>query len=695
MERTEEWEQRQSFSRQRIKPSQLQTQRQNIERTLNSSSTLPAKERLNEEAKGSRSAKSKHSGKTSTYGTKKVIELPPMVNHNHEDLSIGRDWRSENRETRTRRTWNATQRTKRIDDSDFSDKEARHQLPKQKKPNYGPNHQPNYRQYSTKQIIEPPPYPSSPTRQQYERSHRKIIHNATNEHTLHSCSDTNQSRDSTRRSFSEISRYKKRLESESLSEDESEGDDYKPKGNISTTRHASEPSAHTTATHSMDRSERSTHTPDYIVTETAVASNRTAKSINQSDLDQRIQALRASISDLNRSTQKTIASKPAETLRYSDTDISEPTDPHHPIDKYVLESRRRSNTVRKAPLKESHRNSHISGINSSAKRNGGTKRVMNQSDGRRFGRSSDNESSSSDYSSTISHSTSDSIPPYRPRSIHQKTQSIRKGLERSQFESQRLQQWITERSHITPKHTRSTSSETSIERPMRRSELGHNRESRKYLSPHPWSNGNTSVIRNQPLPWKRASQFTTKAYDGIEKRRPYQRDIHRRSLQAASMSKMTHGSLATDSDWSEESEYRDPNKRIHVDLPEDSKCSDALPQTKHNSFLAATHKDVPKTVTHKTRDYVAGQVGFYTFLDDGFGMDTLAYCHDLWEFPNDPRSLQPDIATIFSQTQLFITKAKISISIALDRLLNRVFELFQVYWQRRKEEKDSLDWLYH
>lgn len=38
-------------------------------------------------------------------------------------------------------------------------------------------------------------------------------------------------------------------------------------------------------------------------------------------------------------------------------------------------------------------------------------------------------------------------------------------------------------------------------------------------------------------------------------------------------------------------------------------------------------------IRYKGRDYVSGQPGFYTFLSDGFGTDSLAYCHDMVHYP--------------------------------------------------------------
>ncbi|CAO3569408.1 unnamed protein product [Mortierella alpina] len=49
---------------------------------------------------------------------------------------------------------------------------------------------------------------------------------------------------------------------------------------------------------------------------------------------------------------------------------------------------------------------------------------------------------------------------------------------------------------------------------------------------------------------------------------------------------------------------------------------------------------VPTTISFRGREYVADQRGFFTFLDAGFGTETLAYCHDLWDFTSDPRVMR-------------------------------------------------------
>ncbi|KAG0025545.1 hypothetical protein BGZ81_007086 [Podila clonocystis] len=39
------------------------------------------------------------------------------------------------------------------------------------------------------------------------------------------------------------------------------------------------------------------------------------------------------------------------------------------------------------------------------------------------------------------------------------------------------------------------------------------------------------------------------------------------------------------------------------------------------------------SIRYKGRDYASGHLGFYTFLSDGFGTDSLAYCHDMVHYP--------------------------------------------------------------
>ncbi|KAI1311278.1 hypothetical protein EDD11_003524 [Mortierella claussenii] len=109
-----------------------------------------------------------------------------------------------------------------------------------------------------------------------------------------------------------------------------------------------------------------------------------------------------------------------------------------------------------------------------------------------------------------------------------------------------------------------------------------------------------------------------------------------------------------------------------------------------------------KTTTHRGRDYVADQLGFYTLLDDGFGMETLAYCHDLWELSEDPHSLQGrHLSVMLNRIIELITQAGGAVHKALFQrwamFRERVGRAWDTLWSRRKDQDgqdDSLDWLY-
>ncbi|KAF9190174.1 hypothetical protein BGZ51_008877 [Haplosporangium sp. Z 767] len=78
-----------------------------------------------------------------------------------------------------------------------------------------------------------------------------------------------------------------------------------------------------------------------------------------------------------------------------------------------------------------------------------------------------------------------------------------------------------------------------------------------------------------------------------------------------------------------------PTELSHAKVPVSSERLSAEPL--HAKELARPTTS-SNTVTFRGRNYVADQEGFYTFLDDGFGTTSMAYCEDLWEFPDDPRS---------------------------------------------------------
>lgn len=106
----------------------------------------------------------------------------------------------------------------------------------------------------------------------------------------------------------------------------------------------------------------------------------------------------------------------------------------------------------------------------------------------------------------------------------------------------------------------------------------------------------------------------------------------------------------------------------------------------------------PGTIVYKGRDYVAGQPGFMTFLEDGFGTETLAFCHDLLEFPHDHRSQVRVARPLWSQVSDHLAQAydislqtASSLYLAVERWLK---SNWAHHWERGAEEDiDSMDWL--
>ncbi|KAG0347581.1 hypothetical protein BG004_007415 [Podila humilis] len=54
----------------------------------------------------------------------------------------------------------------------------------------------------------------------------------------------------------------------------------------------------------------------------------------------------------------------------------------------------------------------------------------------------------------------------------------------------------------------------------------------------------------------------------------------------------------------------------------------------HNGNDKSAEQRYNPRVWYKGRDYIAGQPGFYTSLSDGFGTDSLTYCHDMIQIPD-------------------------------------------------------------
>ncbi|KAF9122998.1 hypothetical protein BGW39_009335 [Mortierella sp. 14UC] len=102
------------------------------------------------------------------------------------------------------------------------------------------------------------------------------------------------------------------------------------------------------------------------------------------------------------------------------------------------------------------------------------------------------------------------------------------------------------------------------------------------------------------------------------------------------------------------------------------------------------------TFAYKERDYQPGQLGFITFLEDGFGTETLAFCHDLLELSNDQhrqlrvaRSLQDRVLSSLIQAYDAALETSSSISSGAGRWLNSKWASL---WEEA-ERDDPLDWL--
>ncbi|KAF9930971.1 hypothetical protein BGZ65_005095, partial [Modicella reniformis] len=60
------------------------------------------------------------------------------------------------------------------------------------------------------------------------------------------------------------------------------------------------------------------------------------------------------------------------------------------------------------------------------------------------------------------------------------------------------------------------------------------------------------------------------------------------------------------------------------------------PNMTRSDHLDENQRYSPRIVKHRGREYAVDQVGYFTLSDDGFGVDTLVYCHDLYlEFPKN------------------------------------------------------------
>ncbi|KAG0072570.1 hypothetical protein BGZ90_011880 [Linnemannia elongata] len=108
----------------------------------------------------------------------------------------------------------------------------------------------------------------------------------------------------------------------------------------------------------------------------------------------------------------------------------------------------------------------------------------------------------------------------------------------------------------------------------------------------------------------------------------------------------------------------------------------------------------PGTITYKGRDYVADRPGYMTFLEDGFGTETLAFCQDLLEFSNDHRGqvrvAQPFWDQILDRLALAYGVSMDAVSrtySVIDRLLTSSWAYLEKRRKGESEEVDNLEWL--
>ncbi|KAF9171893.1 hypothetical protein BGX20_006734 [Mortierella sp. AD010] len=486
----------------------------------------------------------------------------------HSDVSsTDQHWRNDSRQVHLERTRKATweensAKENKVDLVGDRDYRERHSRQRRRHISYPFSQRPDYSSYSPGQIARYLPSPHRPARQRQDRPHMKTL-SSSKKFVQSSGSDVSQSSDSTARcSHIARDRYNERLGHGGPSEDEDDNTVYRQRGNIRTGEresiYSTSVSNNTAAMPVSAQSVRSKPIPEHSTVSTETASSGTAKTMNQTELEQRMKALRASITESSRSTQQTIASKTSPRTKLADQ-----TKAYQPIS--------------------------------------------------------------------------------RDRQGHHAQQFLhmRRELEQSKFESEQLQQWIADMRSSTG---------VSQERPMRQSDPIYSRRSEMYLQPPPLSNRDIRPrnLNERAQTWKRASQVVMRTHESSESDESYHGDdYYWRPIRTADGYKKRYASHSIDGLSSgAESEYRDPSKRDQMYFPTDGDDSDTLadkpstqmkekstrnpfcirmPQTRHNDLLTAAHKNAPKTVTHNARDYVADQIGFYTFLNDGY-----EYWHNVW-----------------------------------------------------------------
>ncbi|KAF9438540.1 hypothetical protein BGZ76_007071 [Entomortierella beljakovae] len=320
--------------------------------------------------------------------------------------------------------------------------------------------------------------------------------------------------------------------------------------------------------------------PTATKTTTKPAIERVSKFIDQDELEQRIQALRTSISALNTSTQQIISLKPLpKSQRTKNVEKSPVSDkPQQPPNGRILENR--------MPDFKDHKNANDSILSKDESYQRQPRIATNNI---KLGHTAESYTHQRSYSNTeeslderesfsshsYSHSDEKTDEPdtrYGLQDIHIEIQRMRKEMEQSKMESKQLQQWILDRSSHshTPVHTRNSSHRISMERPVFRSEYDNGYKSRP---------GVRSPTRNNAKSkyqlWKHVSRPSMETRESSESDEPFYSDSWRDIPATARVDRRRYGTVST-SDISSgmESEYRDPNNRAPVPISPIRPCQE-------------------------------------------------------------------------------------------------------------------------
>ncbi|KAG0381060.1 hypothetical protein BGX24_000038 [Mortierella sp. AD032] len=100
-------------------------------------------------------------------------------------------------------------------------------------------------------------------------------------------------------------------------------------------------------------------------------------------------------------------------------------------------------------------------------------------------------------------------------------------------------------------------------------------------------------------------------------------------------------------------------------------------------------------ISYKGRDYWADYPGYMMYLEDGFGTETLAFCHDLLEVSNDQQR-QPRVARSLQNRVLGNVNHAYDASLEVaSALASGVGRWLNSKWAKLWEQDDPLDWLAH